>query len=77
MFQHIQPVQARQGQVEDCHVILELRNHELRFIPILRNIHGVLFGFQALLDKIGDWFVVFCYEHSHLFTFSAAECCPA
>ena len=61
---HIQPVRTWEGQIEDHHVIFELSHHELRFITALRNVHGVLFCFQALLGKIGNWFIVFSYQHS-------------
>ena len=73
VLEHIQPIHPRQGQVEDRHVIFKLANHELRFITVLRNVHGVLLGFQSLLYETGHRFVVFCYEDSHLLTFSEGQ----
>ena len=73
MLQHFQPIHSRQGQIEDCHVIFKLAHHELRFIAVLRNVHGVLLGFQSLLYETGHRFVVFCYEDSHLLTFSEGQ----
>ena len=73
MLEHLQPIHPRQGQVEDRHVIFKLAHHELRFITVLRNVHGVLLGFQSLLYETGHRFVVFCYEDSHLLTFSEGQ----
>ena len=47
-------------------MIFDLSHHELRFITALRNVHGVLFCFPALLGKIGNWFIVFSYQRSQL-----------
>ena len=73
MLQHLQSIHPRQGQIEDCDVIFKLAHHKLRFIAVLRDIHGVLLGFQSLLYETGHRFVVFCYEHSHLLTFSEGQ----
>ena len=54
-------------------MIFDLSHHELRFITALRNVHGVLLGFQSLLYETGDRFVVFCNEDSHLLTFSEGQ----
>ena len=51
-------------------MISDLSHHELRFITALRNVHGVLFCFQALMGKIGNRFIVFSYQHSQLPTSS-------
>ena len=73
VLEHIQPIHPRQGQIQDRHVIVKLADHELRFIPVLGNVHGILLGFQSLLYETGNRFVVFCYEDSHLRTFSEGQ----
>jgi hypothetical protein len=45
-----------------------LVDHELRFITVLSDIHGVLLGFQTLLNKTGHRFIVFSYEDTHRLT---------